>query len=184
MPLSQPVSYHVIQKLKRVLGVFHATPVSVPITTHNGFVSDLLKWALKSRFYSTGPCFLYIKNDFKIVCFDEHQNSSGEWLTDHPFSRVPKFFPFLFSNPKLISLFRKKKQPLLPFLRFTVWNSLVEEQEQERPFVLKSIRGSTVSYIHFQSTKPIISQSTISPSPPSALTSETFPTTDVRSDIN
>ena len=127
-----------------MLSAFHATPVSVPITTHNGFVSDLLKWALKSRFYATGPCFLYIKNDFKIVWFDEHQNSSGEWLTNHPFSRVPKFFPFLFPNPKLISLFRKKK-PLLPFLRFTVWNSLVEEREQERPFIFKSIRGSTVS---------------------------------------
>ena len=23
--------------------------------THNGFVSDLLKWALKCRFYATGP---------------------------------------------------------------------------------------------------------------------------------
>ena len=32
MPLSEPVSYHVKQKLARVLSVFHATPVSVPIT--------------------------------------------------------------------------------------------------------------------------------------------------------
>ena len=32
MPLSEPVSYHVKQKLTRVLSVFHATPVSVPIT--------------------------------------------------------------------------------------------------------------------------------------------------------
>ena len=31
MPLSEPVSYHVKQKLTRVLSVFHATPVSVPI---------------------------------------------------------------------------------------------------------------------------------------------------------
>ena len=39
--------------------------------------------------------------------------------------------------------FGKKKQPLLPFLRFTaVWNRFV--QEQERPFILKYIRGSTV----------------------------------------
>ena len=127
-----------------MLSTFHATPVIVPITTHNRFLSDPLKWALKSRFYATGPWFLYIKNDFKIVCFDENQNSSREWLTNHPFSRVPKYFPFLFSNPKLISLFRKKKkQPLLPFLRFTaVWNRFV--QEQERPFILKYIRGSTV----------------------------------------
>ena len=29
--LSEPVSYHVKQKLTRVLSVFHATPVSVPI---------------------------------------------------------------------------------------------------------------------------------------------------------
>ena len=32
VPLSKPVSYHVKQKLTRVLSVFHATPVSVPIT--------------------------------------------------------------------------------------------------------------------------------------------------------
>ena len=32
MSLSEPVSYHVKQKLTRVLSVFHATPVSVPIT--------------------------------------------------------------------------------------------------------------------------------------------------------
>ena len=32
VPLSEPVSYHVKQKLTRVLSVFHATPVSVPIT--------------------------------------------------------------------------------------------------------------------------------------------------------
>ena len=124
-----------------MLSAFHETPVSVPMITHNGFVSVLLKWALESRFYATGP-WLTILRFFK-VCFDEHQNSSREWLTNHPFSRVPKYFPFLFSNPKLISLFRKKKQPLLPFLRFTaVWNRFV--QEQERPFILKYIRGSTV----------------------------------------
>ena len=52
MPLSEPVSYHVKQKLTRVLSVFHATPVKC---THNGFLSDLLKWALKRRFYATGP---------------------------------------------------------------------------------------------------------------------------------
>ena len=50
VPLSEPVSYHVKQKLMRVLSAFHATPVSVP-----GFVSDLLKWKLKCRFYATGP---------------------------------------------------------------------------------------------------------------------------------
>ena len=27
----------------------------VPCNTLNGFVSDLLKWALKCRFYATGP---------------------------------------------------------------------------------------------------------------------------------
>ena len=32
VPLSEPVSYHVKQKLTRVLSAFHATPVSVPIT--------------------------------------------------------------------------------------------------------------------------------------------------------
>ena len=32
MPLSEPVSYHVKQKLTRVLSALHATPVSVPIT--------------------------------------------------------------------------------------------------------------------------------------------------------
>ena len=32
VPVSEPVSYHVKQKLTRVLSVFHATPVIVPIT--------------------------------------------------------------------------------------------------------------------------------------------------------
>ena len=32
VPFSEPVSYHVKQKLKRVLSAFHATPISVPIT--------------------------------------------------------------------------------------------------------------------------------------------------------
>ena len=36
-----------------VISAFHATPIRV--RTHNGFVSDLLKWALKCRFYATGP---------------------------------------------------------------------------------------------------------------------------------
>ena len=31
MPLSEAVRYHVKQKLTRVLSMFHATPVSVPI---------------------------------------------------------------------------------------------------------------------------------------------------------
>ena len=52
VPLSELVSYHVKQKLTRVLSVFHATPVSVPITDS---LSDLLKRALKCRFYATGP---------------------------------------------------------------------------------------------------------------------------------
>ena len=42
MPLSEPVSFYVKQKLTRVLRVFHATPVSVTIT---------------DRFYATGPWF-------------------------------------------------------------------------------------------------------------------------------
>ena len=37
------------------------TTVSVPITTRNGFVSDLpSEWALKWMFYATGPWFLNI----------------------------------------------------------------------------------------------------------------------------
>ena len=32
VPFSEPVSYHVKQKLMRVLSAFHATPISVPIT--------------------------------------------------------------------------------------------------------------------------------------------------------
>ena len=32
VPLSEPVSYHVKQKLTRVLSAFHATPVSIPVT--------------------------------------------------------------------------------------------------------------------------------------------------------
>ena len=32
VPFSEPVSYHVKQKLMRVLSAFHATPTSVPIT--------------------------------------------------------------------------------------------------------------------------------------------------------
>ena len=30
-------------------------PRSTRKCTHNGFLSDLLKWALKCRFYATGP---------------------------------------------------------------------------------------------------------------------------------
>ena len=30
-------------------------PCNTRKCTHNGFVSDLLKWTLKSRFYATGP---------------------------------------------------------------------------------------------------------------------------------
>ena len=30
-------------------------PCNTRKCTHNGFVSDLLKWALKCRFYATGP---------------------------------------------------------------------------------------------------------------------------------
>ena len=30
-------------------------PCNTRKCTHNGFVSDLLKWALKRRFYATGP---------------------------------------------------------------------------------------------------------------------------------
>ena len=32
VPFSEPVSYHVKQKLMGVLSPFHATPISVPIT--------------------------------------------------------------------------------------------------------------------------------------------------------
>ena len=32
VPLSEPVSYHVKQKLTRVVSAFHATPVRIPIT--------------------------------------------------------------------------------------------------------------------------------------------------------
>ena len=36
VPLTEPVSYHVKQELTLLLGAFHATPVSVPVTdTHN-----------------------------------------------------------------------------------------------------------------------------------------------------
>ena len=31
-------------------------PCNTRKCTHNGFISDLLKWALKCRFYATGPC--------------------------------------------------------------------------------------------------------------------------------
>ena len=33
-------------------------PCNTRNCTHNGFVSDLLKWALKCRFYPTGPWLL------------------------------------------------------------------------------------------------------------------------------
>ena len=117
------VNYQVKQKRRRVLSAFHATPINVPITTHNGFASDLLKWALiiKSRFYATWPWFLYIilaksqdvivnliKTILRKFVLTSIKTLQRNDLTNYPFSRVP-FFPFLFPNPKLIILFREKK---------------------------------------------------------------------------
>ena len=120
------VCYQVKQKLRRVLSAFHATPVSVPITTHNGFVSDLLKWALKSRFYATWPWFLYIilvksqdvivnviKTILRKFVLTSIKTLQRNDLTNYQFSRVP-FSPFLFPNPKLVILFREKKTIAAP----------------------------------------------------------------------
>ena len=52
MPLSKPVSYHVKQKLTRVLSVFHATPVSVPITDS---LVTYLSEHLSAGFMQPGP---------------------------------------------------------------------------------------------------------------------------------
>ena len=46
-------------------------PCNTRKCTHNGFVSDLLKWALKCRFYATGPwvlykCLLLYVNNFEV----------------------------------------------------------------------------------------------------------------------
>ena len=48
MSLSEPVSYHIKQKLTRVLSVFHATPVIVPIM-------DALGEHLSAGFMQPGP---------------------------------------------------------------------------------------------------------------------------------
>ena len=52
MPLSEPVSYHVKQKLTRVLSAFHATPVSVPITDSQ---VTYLSEHLSAGFMQPGP---------------------------------------------------------------------------------------------------------------------------------
>lgn len=46
--LSEPVSYHIKQKLTRTLSVFHATPISVPIT-------DSSSEHLSAGFLQPGP---------------------------------------------------------------------------------------------------------------------------------
>ena len=52
MPLSEPVSYHVKQKLTRVLSVFHATAVRVPITDSK---VTYLSEHLSALFMQPGP---------------------------------------------------------------------------------------------------------------------------------
>ena len=64
-------------------------PCNTRKCTHNGFVSDLLKWALKCRFYAPGPWFLagqnisqtnqkFVWQTFRAFC---HSNSSGlPWI--------------------------------------------------------------------------------------------------------
>ena len=52
MPVSEPVSYDVKQKLTRVLSVFHATHVSVPIT--DSYVT-YLSGDLSVGFMQPGP---------------------------------------------------------------------------------------------------------------------------------
>ena len=42
-------------------------PCNTRKCTHNGFVSDRLKWALKGRFYATGPWFSQKTNRFWIL---------------------------------------------------------------------------------------------------------------------
>ena len=43
-------------------------PCNTRKCTHNGFVSDLLKWALKCRFYATGPWTLSCIKIYVLLC--------------------------------------------------------------------------------------------------------------------
>ena len=48
-----------VRKLPRKTETYESAkcvPCNTRKCTHNGFVSDLLKWTLKRRFYATGPC--------------------------------------------------------------------------------------------------------------------------------
>ena len=120
------LSYQVKQKLRTVLSAFHPTPPSVPITTHNGFVSDLLKWALKSTFYATGPWFLYIilaKSQDVIVnviktiltkfVLTNIKTLQRNDLTNYPFSWV-RFFSVLVSKPQSSCFISRKKTIAVP----------------------------------------------------------------------
>ena len=71
MPLSEPVSYHVKQKLTRVLSVFHATPVSVPITDSQ---VTYLRGHLSAGFMQLGPQIplLYFNKNKGIVLFRDY----------------------------------------------------------------------------------------------------------------
>ena len=70
-------------------------PCNTRKCTHNGFVSDLLKWALKCRFYATGPwvlykCLLLCKQfwgegwDLQVCCKSDYKMSCN--LIPSPYS--------------------------------------------------------------------------------------------------
>ena len=82
-------------------------PCNTRKCTHNGFVSDLLKWALKCRFYATGPrpfvatlWTLSIKEDHiaELLSISRKESRRGSWsqiphsrsfFHEYPASRIP-----------------------------------------------------------------------------------------------
>ena len=58
-------------------------PCNTRKCTHNGFVSDLLKWALKCRFYATGPCCLKSRKSREVSFAYWHMVVSSWWISVH-----------------------------------------------------------------------------------------------------
>ena len=62
-------------------------PCNTRKCTHNGFVSDLLKWALKCRFYATGPCCLKSRKS-REVSFGYWHMAVSSWWSSVPDCRL------------------------------------------------------------------------------------------------
>ena len=87
MPLSEPVSYHVKQELKRVLSAFHVTPVSVPRTDSQ---VTYLSGHLSVGFMQPGPG---LKTEVKNNIFWPEMGLGFLGTRRHTPSRIPRSTP-------------------------------------------------------------------------------------------